>query len=286
MRIARVRVKDKVYLARKDRDQYALLLEESSHPAHDVLREALAMNLDLSGTPIKTIPVVDQVLAPICNPNKIIAAGLNYRDHAIESGMEIPLTPVFFSKFPTCIVGPDDHIEYTDQNSKEVDYEVELAIVIGKESRNISKEESANAILGITIANDVSARDAQFADKQWVRGKSFDTFLPLGPEIVTLNEIEDVSNLNIWCTVDGKKLQNGSTRELIFNIFQLVAYVSRFMTLVPGDIILTGTPPGVGFARKPPVFLTNNTTVECGIEGLGVLKNSVRVRPDITKEWL
>lgn len=212
--------------------------------------------------------------APIPMPNKIICIGLNYRDHAKESGAEIPKSPIIFSKFNTCIIGANQPI-VLPKNSSQVDYEAELAFIIGRRAKNVSREDAMNYVFGYTNFNDVSARDFQFSDGQWQRGKSCDTFAPLGEFIATTDEIADPHNLKIQFRLNGEVLQNSNTGELIFKIPELIEFLSETITLEPGDIIATGTPPGVGFARQPPIFLKDGDIAEVEIEGLGVLLNSV-----------
>ncbi|XP_053905559.1 fumarylacetoacetate hydrolase domain-containing protein 2A isoform X2 [Cuculus canorus] len=196
-----------------------------------------------------------QLLAPIGDPEKVICVGLNYRDHCAEQGAAVPEYPIIFSKFPSAIAGPFDDIVLPEE-SNEVDWEVELAAVIGKKGRRIAEPSALEHIGGFTVANDVSARDWQRRNgRQWLLGKSFDTFCPIGPAIVTPTELPDVHNLRIRCRVNGRLMQESSTEQLIFPLPRIISWVSRFVTLVPGDLVLTGTPAGVGFFRKPPVYL-------------------------------
>lgn len=220
--------------------------------------------------------VEGRILAPISRPGKVICIGLNYRDHAVESGMEPPPEPVVFNKFPQTVIGPEELIRIPEV-CKEVDYEAELVAVIGKRGRRIPKADALKYVAGYMNGNDVSARDWQIhkPGKQWLLGKTPDTFAPCGPWIVTADEVPSPENLGIRLRLNGQTLQNSSTKELIFNIAELVAYVSQIATLEPGDLIFTGTPPGVGMARKPPVFLKPGDVCEVEIDGLGVLKNSV-----------
>ena len=213
--------------------------------------------------------------APLAQPSKIIAIGLNYLDHATESKMDLPKTPLVFSKLPNSITGPTDPIVIPLELTREVDYEVELAVVIGKKAKSVPQAEALDYVFGYTILNDVSARDLQFADGQWIRGKSLDTFCPLGPVIVTADEIPDPQGLRLGCDVNGERLQNGSTKDMIFNVAALISPLSHAFTLEPGDLIATGTPSGVGFSRKPPVFLKPGDTVRTWIEGIGELNNTV-----------
>ncbi|HLK65812.1 MAG TPA: fumarylacetoacetate hydrolase family protein [Bryobacteraceae bacterium] len=219
-------------------------------------------------------PQNTRVAAPIPRPPKIICIGLNYRDHAEESGMTVPSVPTVFAKFPTAVTG-HLHPIVLPKNSSRPDYEAELAVVIGKGGRHIPAERWQEHVFGYTIFNDVSARDFQLATSQWMIGKTFDTFAPFGPAIVTPDEIDDPHNLAISLTLNGETMQNSNTRNLIFRIPELIAHLSSVFTLEPGDLIATGTPPGVGFARKPPVYLKAGDEVSVKIEGLGELTNSV-----------
>ena len=214
------------------------------------------------------------LFAPIPCPPKFICVGLNYRDHAIESGLPIPEIPIIFSKFSNTVIGPGAPI-ILPKNSTKPDYEAELAFVIGKPGRHIPAEKWSEHVAGYTIVNDVSARDFQMATSQWLMGKTFDTFAPMGPYLVTADEIADPHVLDIGLTINGEVLQNSNTRELIFRIPELVAYLSSVFTLQSGDIISTGTPPGVGVARKPPRFLRAGDDVVVSIQGLGQLRNPV-----------
>jgi len=217
-----------------------------------------------------------RLAAPIPDPEKIICIGLNYRDHAAESGAPIPAEPVLFSKFSNAIIGPDEPIRLP-RVSKEVDYEAELVVVIGKRGRYISEEQAHHYIAGYTIGHDVSARDWQLRKPggQWLAGKSFDTFAPIGPALVTADEIPDPHSLQIELRLNGQVMQRSNTNQMIFSAERLIAYISQVVTLEPGDLIFTGTPPGVGFARKPPVFLRPGDLVEIEIERLGILRNPV-----------
>ena len=212
--------------------------------------------------------------APLANPPRIFAIGLNYRDHAKESGMEIPTTPVVFFKLATAIVGPGDAI-VLPKNSTQPDYEAEFAFVIGKGGFRIPASAWRDHIYGCTIVNDVSARDVQFSSTQWSMSKCFPTFCPLGPTIVTADEIPDPHNLDISLSIDGETLQHSNTRELVFKIPELIEYLSSITPLLPGDVISTGTPPGVGLGRNPKRWLRPGETVTVTIEGLGSLVNPV-----------
>ena len=277
MRLIRARHQADVVLARVEGDQAVVLARESGHPAADVVREALAASVDLSADGERVAMADLAVLAPLANPSKILAVGLNYADHARESGVEAPEAPVFFAKLPNTLTGPGEPIVFRAADSTQVDYEAELAVVIGRRARDVPVADALDVVLGYTAANDISARDAQFTDGQWIRGKSYDTFCPLGPQIVTADEVGDVQTLRIACRVNGETLQDGTTKDMIHGVAAIVSYASRFLTLEPGDLLLTGTPPGVGFARTPAIFLQDGDTVEIEIEGLGVLRNHVRV---------
>jgi 2-keto-4-pentenoate hydratase/2-oxohepta-3-ene-1,7-dioic acid hydratase in catechol pathway len=212
--------------------------------------------------------------APILRPNKITCVGLNYADHAREQGIEPPASPIFFLKSCNTISGPGDPIRLPS-NSKQVDYEAEFAVIIGKGGRNIREDRAYEHVAGYMILDDVSARDLQFSDSQWFRGKSCDTFAPCGPWITTADEISDPHNLRIALTLNGQTMQDSNTSNLIFKVPYLVSYLSQSLTWEVGDIISTGTPPGVGVFRKPPVFLKAGDTASITVEGLGTLTNSV-----------
>lgn len=212
-----------------------------------------------------------ELLAPVCPPN-VLCLGLNYKKHADEIGLPYPPEPLLFIKATSSVCGPRDPIVLPSHSPDSIDHEAELAIVIGKSARNIPEAEAGEYILGYTVANDVSNRAVQFSDGQWARAKSYDTFCPLGPEIVTGL---DGDQLDIICRVDGEVRQSSNTSDMIFSCRQIVSYLSRFMTLLPGTVILTGTPEGVGFSRKPPVFLRAGQTLETEIAGIGRLSNPV-----------
>jgi 2-keto-4-pentenoate hydratase/2-oxohepta-3-ene-1,7-dioic acid hydratase in catechol pathway len=205
---------------------------------------------------------------------KIICAGMNYRDHAEETGLAVPERPVLFAKWPNALIGPGEPIVLPSLTA-EVDYEAELGVVIGRRSRDLSVEEALDAVGGYVCVNDVSARDLQFADGQWTRAKSLDTFCPVGPRLVAAADIPDPQALRIRCLVNGEALQDSSTANMVFGVAELVAYASRGMMLEPGDLIATGTPAGVGFTRKPPIFLRAGDEVTIDIEGIGALTNPV-----------
>jgi 2-keto-4-pentenoate hydratase/2-oxohepta-3-ene-1,7-dioic acid hydratase in catechol pathway len=213
-------------------------------------------------------------LAPVPRPGKILCIGLNYRDHAAESNMPIPERPVVFSKFATAVIAPGEAVVLPPA-SAQVDYEAELAVVIGRHAKNVSASRAFDCVLGYTAFNDVSARDFQFADGQWQRGKSCDTFAPMGPKIVTSDVVPNPHQLSIKLTLNGQTMQNSNTDQLIFGVPQLIEFLSQTITLEPGDVIATGTPPGVGFARKPPVFLRAGDVMEVDIESVGKLNSQV-----------
>ena len=222
-------------------------------------------------------PIIDnniRIGPPISRPSKIVCVGLNYAKHAAESGMKIPDEPVLFFKSSSAITGPYDPI-IIPKNSSKTDWEVELAIVMGKRASYVSKEDALNYIAGYVLHNDVSEREFQIERSgQWVKGKSCDSFAPIGPFIATADEIENPNNLNLWLKVNGEEMQNSNTSDFIFKIEEVVSYISQFMTLMPGDIISTGTPFGVGLGLNPPKYLKEGDIVELGIEGLGISKQT------------
>jgi 2-keto-4-pentenoate hydratase/2-oxohepta-3-ene-1,7-dioic acid hydratase in catechol pathway len=211
---------------------------------------------------------------PVARPGKIICLGKNYADHAAEFDAEIPTSPILFSKATTSLIGPHDPI-VLPSGSKRVDTEAELALVIGKTARRVSESDAAAHIAGYTVLNDVTDRDAQRDGKQWFFGKSFDGFCPLGPFLVTPEEVRDPQHLRVWSRLNGVTLQDGNTKNMLFPIPRLIAFISAQITLEPGDIVSTGTPAGVGFARNPPVLLKPGDKVELGVEGVGEQRNAV-----------
>ncbi|MEE2821550.1 MAG: fumarylacetoacetate hydrolase family protein [Acidobacteriota bacterium] len=215
-----------------------------------------------------------RLLAPIPNPGKIIAIGLNYRDHAEEQDIPLPQNPMIFAKFTSSLAGPDDAIQLPDI-SKKVDPEAELCVVMLESGKSFSREEAREAIAGYTIGNDVSARDLQFSDRQWVRGKSCDTFAPCGPFLVTEEELGDPHQLDIKLYLNGNIQQSSNTSNLIFDCYTLVSFISQTITLETGDLIFTGTPGGVGVFQDPPVFLKSGDVVDVVIEKIGTLRNTV-----------
>ncbi len=221
------------------------------------------------------VPPTMRLGPPICRPSKIVCIGLNYRDHAAETGAEIPKEPVIFFKATTSVVGPNDAL-VIPRNATKVDWEVELALVVGKTALYVPKNEALDYVAGYVLHNDYSERSFQLErEGQWVKGKSADTFAPLGPFLASPDEIPDPSNLKMWLKVNGEIRQNSSTANMIFDVATLLSYVSGFMTLLPGDVISTGTPAGVGLGMTPPQYLKSGDVVELGIEGLGESRQRV-----------
>ncbi len=259
---------------------------EGAKPEAGVIRgeQVVGLGMDmlsvcaLGKVPEATGPAYDlstvKLMAPVPRPNKMICVGLNYRDHAAESRSEIPTVPTIFNKFPNVVIGPGDSI-VLPKASRKPDYEAEFAFVIGKGGRHISADRAMEHVFGYTIVNDVSARDFQTATTQWLMGKTFDTFCPMGPWIVTTDEIADPHALDISLEIGGEILQKSNTRELVFGIPKLIEYVSTAVTLEPGDVFATGTPGGVGFARKPPRWLKPGDETIVRISGIGELRNPV-----------
>lgn len=260
-----------VDLCAVDPQMPATLMATLAHP-EGLAAAAGALGHGLSRGPY----VTGRVLAPLHRPGKVLCIGLNYRDHANETGSPIPNQPIVFSKFSQAVIGPDDIIRLPAV-SQEVDYEAELVVVIGKRAKHVRKEQAFQHVAGYTVGNDVSARDWQKGRPggQWLLGKTPDTFAPLGPWLVTADEVGDPHSLRIQLRLNGQTMQDSSTKELIFGVDELIAHISQLVTLEPGDVIYTGTPPGVGVARKPPVFLKPGDTVEVDIEHVGVLRNTV-----------
>lgn len=224
---------------------------------------------------LKEIPAKSRIGAPIARPSKIVCIGLNYLDHANETGVAIPAEPIIFFKSTTSIVGPFDDI-MLPKDSEKTDWEVEFGVVIGKTARYVEEAEALDHVAGYVLINDVSEREFQLErGGTWDKGKGCDTFAPMGPYLVTKEEMPDISNVGLWLSVNGTMYQNGNTKNLIFSVPQLIAYVSKFMTLLPGDVISTGTPAGVGLGFKPPIYLKAGDVVELGADGLGVAKQTV-----------
>ena len=230
-------------------------------------------NADLTSLP--ELSSTERTGSCITKPGKFVAIGLNFSDHAAESGLPVPSEPIMFMKATSCICGPNDNIEMVS-NSKKLDWEVELGIIIGKEAKHIEQNQSQNHILGYCIVNDVSEREWQIEKMgQWVKGKSHDTYGPVGPYLVTKDEIKDINNLNMTLDLNGKRMQTGNTNTMIFNVDVIVSYVSKFMSLQPGDIITTGTPPGVGMGMKPQLFLKSGDELKLSIDNLGEQNSKV-----------
>jgi 2-keto-4-pentenoate hydratase/2-oxohepta-3-ene-1,7-dioic acid hydratase in catechol pathway len=229
----------------------------------------------LFGEKLKYAASEVELLAPVPRPGKIVCVGLNYIDHCEETGMEPPKSPVIFSKFNNAVTGPGEAI-ILPTNSKQVDYEAELAFVVGKKAKRVSEQDAYSYIAGYTVVNDISARDMQFEDGQWIRGKTPDTFAPIGPVIVTKDEVEDPHKLDIKLTLNGETMQSSNTENLIFSIPFILSYLSESVTFEPGDIIATGTPPGVGMGRKPQVWLKDGDHVVVEVEKIGSLSNVVK----------
>ena len=217
-----------------------------------------------------------RIEAPISAPRKIIAIGVNYLDHCREQGIDPPQEPLVFGKFPSTIIGPYDTITWDPTLTQQVDPEVELGVVIGRRCHVVTADEALAYVFGYTVVNDVSARDLQFGDGQWTRGKSLDTFCPLGPAIVTADELPNPQTLRLRLWVNDRLQQDGSTADMIFSVAEIIAHVSRFATLEPGDLITTGTPNGVGCFRQPPIYLAPGDVVRCCVDGIGELVNPTR----------
>ncbi len=252
--------------------RYGIPIDEThAHPLEGDLYEGLTETSDTLS--------VSKWLAPVAPPN-IFCIGLNYRAHAQETGAKIPGNPVIFMKPTTAITNPGDPVPLPAacERGPEVDYEAELTVVIGRTAKDVPEAQALHYVLGYTCANDISARKWQKhgGGGQWIRGKSFDGFCPLGPVLVTADEIPDPQALDVRCLLNGETMQTGNTSDMIFTVAQLIAHISRDTTLLPGTLILTGTPPGVGFARKPPVFLADGDLVRVEIENIGALENPVR----------
>ena len=249
------------------------------------LRDLTGIVPDIAGTALlpdslDRLKAIDPATLPLVEGNprlgacvgavgKLVCVGLNYSDHAAESGLPVPSEPVLFMKATSSIVGPNDDVEIP-RGSKKTDWEVELGIVIGKPAKYVSEEDALSHVAGYCVINDVSEREFQIErGGQWDKGKGCDTFGPMGPWLVTADEVKDPQDLHMWLEVDGKRFQDGSTRTMIFGVAHLVSYISQFMSLQPGDVISTGTPPGVGLGQKPPLYLTPGQTMRLGIQGLG-----------------
>jgi 2,4-diketo-3-deoxy-L-fuconate hydrolase len=233
----------------------------------------------LQAVNLESLPVVADGVrlgTPLTGIGKFIAVGLNYSDHAAESNMPVPSEPILFTKATSCIVGPNDPV-VIPQNSGKTDWEVELGVVIGSTARYVEEADALTHVAGYVLINDVSERHFQLErGSQWDRGKGCDTFGPIGPWLVTSDEVPDVQALGMWLDVDGVRMQTGNTKTMIFGVANLVSYISRFMTLMPGDVVTTGTPPGVGSGKKPQIFLKGGEVITLGIDGLGTQRQDVR----------
>ena len=267
-------------LAKRFKTTLPSRLEDFIAEGNGILHKAEKLLKNKSGRDMDSIVMSLSAVslhAPISFPPKIVCLGVNYFDHASETQSAIPDEPIIFMKPHTALIGPNQHI-IKPKFVKELDYEGELCIVIGKKGKNIPVEKAKEHVFGYTVFNDVSARDFQFKDGQWTRGKSFDTFAPTGPYITTMSQLKNTDDLAIRTWVNGDLRQNGTTRNMVFNVSQIVHHLSRVMTLEPNDIIATGTPAGVGFAMKPKCFLKDGDVVRIEIEGIGILENIVEER--------
>ncbi|MDY0093728.1 MAG: fumarylacetoacetate hydrolase family protein [Candidatus Vecturithrix sp.] len=253
--------------------------ETALHTAREILRlaqENLRRQPDSVPRPWLVPLESVRLMAPIPNPSKVVAIGQNYRDHCLEQNAPIPDRPIIFAKFPTAVIGPNEPIVWDPSLTDQVDFEAELGVVIGKRARHVPQEQAFDYIAGYVNANDVSARDLQFGDRQWVRGKSLDTFCPIGPYLVTKDEVPDPQNLAVRAILNGVVMQDSSTRHMIFSVAYLIEFITRAFILLPGDIILTGTPHGVGVFRDPKIFMQPGDTITIEVEHLGALSNPCR----------
>jgi 2-keto-4-pentenoate hydratase/2-oxohepta-3-ene-1,7-dioic acid hydratase in catechol pathway len=273
MRLATVRADGAEFLALARGDRYRRL--EAAADLTTLLRAGVDPEQLSVGEPIE-----GELGAPL-RPGKVVAIGLNYLDHIRESNLERPARPLVFAKFPSSVTGPTDAIELDETLTKRVDWEVELAVIVGRRMRRVAERNALDHVFGYTVGNDVSARDIQFSESQWVRGKSFDTFCPLGPVVVTTDEIPDPQALLLRTRVNGEVMQESTTAEMVFGVAELLAFCSHSFTLEPGDVVLTGTPWGCGEFMDPPRSLAAGDLVEAEIEGIGTLRNPV---VSLTKE--
>ena len=267
MRLATVRADDSEWMASADNGGYRRL------ETADDLATLLRAGVDPRQLPLGE-PVEGELAVPL-RPGKVVAIGLNYRDHIRESNLPRPERPLVFAKFPTSVIGPGKAIEIDETLTKRVDWEVELAVVVGRRMRRVAEPDALDHVLGYTVGNDVSARDVQFSESQWIRAKSFDTFCPLGPVVVTADEIPDPQALELRTRVNEEVLQDSSTAEMVFGVAELLAFCSHSFTLDPGDVVLTGTPWGCGEFMDPPRWLVAGDVVETEIDGIGTLRNPV-----------
>ena len=281
MRLARAQSPDyaRPVLVRLEGPRAVVIAEESAHVAADVLRESLHADLDLRGAGMATVEAGElRLLSPVARPGRILCAALNYGAHAAETGKTPPVEPVMFPKFTGSLVASGEAAVVPDPDlAAGLDYEGELAFVVGRTATSVDPADALDHVLGYTVANDLSARIQQRADGQWWRGKGSDGLCPIGPVLVTTDELGDASDLEIRTTVNGELRQHGSTSDLIFGVRELVSFVSRFVTLEPGDVVLTGTPPGVGDAMNPPQFLADGDVVTVEIERVGRLESRISI---------
>jgi 2-keto-4-pentenoate hydratase/2-oxohepta-3-ene-1,7-dioic acid hydratase in catechol pathway len=251
------------------------LLQAGSSALAALAAAADPLRIVAEGVPLDAL----ELLAPVPRPGKIVAIGRNYPDHTMEDGAIHPPSPLVFAKFPSSVVGPGAEIRWDPELTGQVDYEAELAVVIGRRARSVTEDEALDHVLGYTCLNDITARDLQFGDGQWVRGKSLDTFCPMGPALVTADGLPDPGDLRISCLVNGERMQDDRTSAMFFSVSAIISDCSRAFTLEPGDVIATGTPGGVGIFRKPPVLLADGDVVSVEIEGIGTLTNTCRTGP-------
>lgn len=283
MRLARIKAQgvDDFAVASQEADSWTPLraLGVDARTTRDVIERWQSIEQTYAAAAAPSLRDVE-LACPVVDPGKILAIGLNYLDHIKETGMQRPETPLVFAKYTSALAGPYQDTLHDPHLTQELDYESELAVVIGRPSRRLTPDNAMEAIFGVAVANDVSARDLQRSDAQFSRSKSFDTFCPIGPWITTADSAGDLQHLDISSTVNGERRQDSNTEYMLFSIRELLVHLSSTMTLWPGDVILTGTPPGVGLGFKPPVFLREGDVVECAIEGLGSIRNAVALDPD------
>lgn len=251
------------------------LLGDVERGLNSLTQDAVGAAIDAGGRPLTGVSLT----APIPRPGKIVCVGQNYREHLDEQDVDAPASPALFSKWPSCVIGPGDLIRWDPALTAEVDWEAELGVVIGRTARHVPVESALDHVLGYTCVNDVSARDLQFGDLQWTRGKSLDTFCPVGPVLVTTDEMEDPQSLDITCVVNGEVMQSSNTSQMYFGVAEIISFCSRAFTLEPGDLIATGTPGGVGFFRDEPRLLGDGDIVTVRIEEIGELTNTCRFEP-------
>ncbi|MHB8507838.1 MAG: fumarylacetoacetate hydrolase family protein [Candidatus Dormibacteria bacterium] len=275
MKLARYEVDGKIRLGEVRGEVVRDVLAGDSNSPELVLRHIAGEREEGAERTLQSV----RLLAPIGRPRKIVCIGLNYLDHCRETGQAPPTSPVVFSKFDNAVCGPGDEVVVSRSDTEQVDWEVEMVAVIGRECRRVTEAEALGYLAGYTVGNDVSARDVQFENGQWVRGKSFDGFLPLGPWLVTTDEIPDPQTLGLRTWVGDDLMQDGHTSEMIFPVAQLISFLSRTITLAPGDIVATGTPWGVGFVQKPPRYLNEGERVTVEIDGIGRIENHLRFTP-------